>query len=422
MTNEYLFQDDPHRAEVESYKPDGIAVKISEIEGSPLWIATYKINGKNEDSARKMSEVHQTIMGYSPLVLSCESSAYYNKILFPLVNELERKLRYLLYLAVSISDNADAQQHISLLEEKDFGQIFDLLFTDQEFVKTVKSRVNAESKGEFSGRSKYSKKEILLYVNSLDEHTLWDAIFRESNVPTLRDQFRDVQTYRNDVMHAHNISKETFNKSRNVFNKINKELDNAICEQKSVIKEIPSAQKEKVSVAISVALAQTSLSAALKSYMDKSVLSDAIRAYYPRQEDLENLQLLNKNSAFEDTFKHYALQNAILKATYMENERDTALRLSELIQKNEKLVEEFRKPLSTLPPSAWESIQRHIGPDGTLPSDQVKNLSGQSDTVRDDQSHSNQNIEGTADKDNEAKGSKANEADCKSTQDDDPGK
>lgn len=404
MINEYLFQSDSHRAEVESYKPDGIAVKISEIEGGSLWIATYKIDGKNEVSARKMSEVHQTIMGYSPLVLSCESSAYYNKILFPLVNELERKLRYLLYLAVSVSDNADAQKHISLLEEKDFGQIFDLLFIDQDFVKTVKSRVNADSKSEFSGRSKYSKKEILLYVNSLDEHTLWDAIFSESNVPTLRDQFRDVQTYRNDVMHAHNISKETFNKSRNIFNKINKELDNAICEQKSVIKEIPSEQRERVSSAISSALTQMDILAIIKSYIGESVLSDAIRAsYLASQEHLANLQLLNKNPAFEDTCKQYhTIQNVI--SSYIGKELD-ALRASELIRETIRLSEEWRKKHPVMPPY-----------------DQVKNLSGQSDTTREDQSHSNQNIEGTADKENEAKGSKANEADCKSTQDDDPGK
>lgn len=406
MINEYLFLSDSHRAEVESYKPDGIVVKISEIEGSSLWIATYKINGKNEVSARKMSEVHQTIMGYSPLVLSCESSAYYNKILFPLVNELERKLRYLLYLAVSISDNADAQEHISLLEEKDFGQIFDLLFTDQDFVKTVKSRVNADSKGEFSGRSKYSKKEILLYVNSLDEHTLWDNIFCESNVPTLRDQFRDVQTYRNDVMHAHNISKETFNKSRNVFNKINKELDNAICEQKSVIKEIPSEQRERVSSAISSALTQMDILATIKSYIGESVLSDAIRSYYPRQEHLANLQLLYKNPVFEDTCKQYVFQNEILNNIhYPEKELRAALALSELLRENRELAEEWRKLHPVMPPY-----------------DQVKNFSGQSDATRDDQSHNNQNIEGPADKDNEAQGSKANEADCKSTQDDDPGK
>lgn len=405
MTNEYLFQSNSHRTEVESYNPDGIVVKISEIEGSLFWIATYKIDGNNEDSARKMSEVHQTIMEYSPLVLSCESSAYYNKILFPLVNELERKLRYLLYLAVSISDNDDAKKHISLLEEKDFGEIFELLFIDSKFIKKIRLRVNAENKSEFSGKDKYTKDEIQSYLDSLDEHTLWDAIFSESNVPTLRNQFRDVQTYRNDVMHAHNISKETFNKSRTVFNKINKELDNAIYEQKSVIKEIPSEQKEKVSSAISVALAQMDISATLKSYIDESVLSDAIRAYYPRQEDLENLQLLNKNSSFEDTFKQYALWNAILNATYMEKECNAVLRSSELIRENLRLAEELRELNPATP---------HY--------DQVKNFSGQSDTVRDDQSHSNQNIEGIAVKDNKAKGSKINEADRKSTQDDDPGK
>lgn len=228
MVNEYLFMSDECRSTVEHYKPDGVTVEISNIENTPLWVAVFSVNGKNEDSAQKLSDIHNALTEYSPLVLSCESSEYYNRMLFPLVNELERKLRKLLYLAVSISDNTEAKKSIQRLEEKDFGQIFDLLFIDMAFVSKLKTRVNADAKSEFNGKSKYSKQEIQSYLDSLEENLLWDVILGKDDVPTLRRRFRDVQTYRNDVMHAHNIGVKVFGKADYLFKKINKELDIAI--------------------------------------------------------------------------------------------------------------------------------------------------------------------------------------------------
>lgn len=255
MINEYLFQSNEHRATVEAYKPNGVTMEISSIENTPLWIVAYSRASKNEDSAKKLSDVHMTIMQYSPRVLSCGSSEYYNRILFPLVNVLERKLRKLLYLAASISDNEEAKGNIKQLEEKDFGEIFDLLFIDMNFINDMKKRINAEVKSEFNGRSKYSKDEIKSYLDSLVEHILWDTILSEKDVPTLRSRFRDVQTYRNDVMHAHNIGKELFGKAHYLFDKINKELDSAIGKLIRVLEEKPTEQKSKVNTAISSALA-----------------------------------------------------------------------------------------------------------------------------------------------------------------------
>ena len=267
MINEYLFLSDEHRATVEAYKPNGVIAEIFGIENTPLWVAAYSLASKNEDSAKKLSEVHTTITQYAPLVLSCESSEYYNRILFPLINELERKLRKLLYMAVSISDNDKAKENIKQLEEKDFGEIFDLLFIDQNFILDMRKRINADPKSEFNGKSKYSKEEIKSYLESLVEHTLWDTILGEKDVPTLRSRFRDVQTYRNDVMHAHNISKECFSKARYLFEKINKELESAIGKLIGAPEDKPTAHKSEVNTAISSALAA----------MDLSTISDALK-------------------------------------------------------------------------------------------------------------------------------------------------
>lgn len=58
MKNEYLFQSDVHRATVEACKPDGVAVEISGIDNTQLWVAAYSLANKNEESAKKLSDVH----------------------------------------------------------------------------------------------------------------------------------------------------------------------------------------------------------------------------------------------------------------------------------------------------------------------------------------------------------------------------
>mgnify|MGYP000887686395 FL=1 len=317
MINEYLFLSDEHRTTIEAYKPEGVAVEISSIVNTPLWFASFSLARKNEDSAKKLSEVHTTIMQYSPLVLSCESSEYYNRILFPLVNELERKLRKLLYLAASISDNDKAKENIKQLEEKDFGEIFDLLFIDQNFILDMKKRINAEAKSEFNGKSKYSKDEIKSYLESLVEHTLWDTILSEKDVPTLRSRFRDVQTYRNDVMHAHNISKELFRKARYLFNKINKEPDSAIGKLIGVSEEKPTERKPEVNTAISSALAAVDLSALSDALKGASLSPAVLEMSSQMSKVLEGLQPLGASAALAEAVKGIQLptiQPAVAKA------------------------------------------------------------------------------------------------------------
>ncbi len=228
MTNEYLFTDDKHRDEVEKYKPESATVKIANIAETSLWTASFSVVGQGEDAAHKLSNIHLFVMKYSPMVLSCQSSEYYNKRLFPLINALERQLRKLLYVTASISNDQKAKDSIQRLEEKDFGEIFNILFIDQNFITNLKKRVNADSKSEFNGMGLYSKKEIAEYLKKLEEAILWNKIRGDIDVPTLRMRFRDVQKYRNAVMHAHNISKKEYKKAKYLFSKVNSELEIAL--------------------------------------------------------------------------------------------------------------------------------------------------------------------------------------------------
>lgn len=226
MINEYLFLSDKYKSDIKALKFDGVTFEINEIEKTELWTVRCFVANNGEDGAKILSDVHDRITAFEPKVLSCESSQYFNNKLYPMINEFERKLRKLIYLADAIS-NKDSK-NIGELEKQDFGEIFDLLFIDENFIKTLKIRVNAPKNSVYEGKERYSKSEITKFINDTVENTLWDKIFGADDVPTLKKSYRDIQTYRNDVMHAHNIGKKTYGKIRYLFNKVNSEIDVAI--------------------------------------------------------------------------------------------------------------------------------------------------------------------------------------------------
>lgn len=250
MINEYLFLSNEYKKEVKALEFDGITFEFNYIKDTDLWTVRCSAEGKNEDSAKKLSDVHGNVIQFSPKVLTCESAQYFNNTLYPLVNEFERKLRKLVYLADAISGNE--KNNIGELEKKDFGEIFDMLFIDEDFINKLKSRVNATKGSGYEGKSRYAKSEILEFLNGTVESTLWDIIFDINDVPTLKKSFRDIQAYRNDVMHAHNIDKEQYRKIKNLFKKVNIEMSTAIS------RRMNNSQKEcatpKINVAISSAL------------------------------------------------------------------------------------------------------------------------------------------------------------------------
>ena len=222
MIQEYLFIGGEERAEIEEYRPKKVAVEIYEIENSECWIATYSVSGEKEESANLLSKVNKHIISkYHPTVLTNGCAAYYNKMLFPYINEFERKLRKLLYLKSALNKNDIATENIKNLESKDLGEIFTLLFTDDLFVKKVKTAINTKT-------WQFTRQEILSEIEKLTENTTWDHLIGTASVPALREQFLTVKDYRNDVMHAHDVETKIFRDAKKLYEQINKQLDSEI--------------------------------------------------------------------------------------------------------------------------------------------------------------------------------------------------
>jgi hypothetical protein len=218
MNQEYMFTDSLHKNELSKYKPDKVNAEIKEIMNTNAWILSISIDSESRPSARMLSNINDYIVeAYDCTVLINESSAYFNKVLYPLVNTFERRLRKLLYLASTLNGGNVENDNIEKLEEKDLGYIFELLFTDKDFISKVKTQVN-------NIPWKFTKEEMLNNIQDIEEKTLWHSYIGEDEVRDLSKSFTDVKSYRNDVMHAHNIGYEKFLKSEKMYETINAQL------------------------------------------------------------------------------------------------------------------------------------------------------------------------------------------------------
>lgn len=222
VKQEYLFVEDTHKAEVESYKPENVRCSIQNIEDSSCWIAVYEASGENLPSAKILSKTNDYIMSkFNPTILTNESAAYFNKSLYPYFNEFERKLRKLLYLKSALQHDATDSQVIKELESKDLGTIFELLFTDAQFIKDVKKNINEKS-------WQFTRDELINTINNLSENTVWDSLIGHETISVLRSDFIRVKNYRNDVMHAHNMDAASYTSALGVIKKINDQLDDEL--------------------------------------------------------------------------------------------------------------------------------------------------------------------------------------------------
>lgn len=222
MILEYLFFDETHKSQIEKYKYKNVEVKIQEITESDCWIARFFLAGENETSAKILSAVNDDIISkFQPTVLSNESSAYYNNRLYSHFNEFERKLRKLLYLKSGLSAETKESATIKDLESKDLGEIFELLFTDTDFVKAVRSSVHEKS-------WKFTKTEIIETLRGIEEKTVWDELIGKNVVPLLRTDFLQVKNFRNDVMHAHNMSAKDYADALKLITIVNEHLSEEI--------------------------------------------------------------------------------------------------------------------------------------------------------------------------------------------------
>lgn len=210
MELQFLYTDDSYQETLSNINlPDNVV--FSQSTKSGLHLFSYEIKGENSDGARTLSNIKiqlaELLDKEKYFLLIDGASEYYNNQLFPLYNCFERNLRQVISMAAVQDGNLKTQQRARELEYMDFGKIYESLFTSQDFWGKFKS---------IKGDMPLSKKDLIAKINALEEKTLWDEMFTR-DFPFLPDNFDTIRIFRNDVMHAHNISYEKYKESKKLI-------------------------------------------------------------------------------------------------------------------------------------------------------------------------------------------------------------
>ena len=237
---------------------------------------------------------------FAPTILHDGCAAYYNRSLYPLYNKFERQLRKLLYLKAKMSGNKEDAAVTDNIENMDLGGIFELLFTDSVFVENFKKTTNSKS-------WKFTKQEILSELQELNENTLWDRTIGEDVAPLLRTEFNCVRRYRNDIMHAHSMSKDTFRRAKKLIEQINRQLEEAI---EDIAKEHTTEQTGKVSNFSTALLRAIENAASMQTVADiyADSISSAMKGFWNCEAVIEKYVNAYKNTKMDETLKTAILQ------------------------------------------------------------------------------------------------------------------
>lgn len=222
MIQEYLVHKDL-RDKIDKNYSEKINVE-ERIFTQDYYIISYSTKGNSEDDAKLLSEIDSVMENVEHITLVNESAAYFNKRLYPLINEFERSLRKILYLSNCRYVSEGNESKMDALETLEFGPLFDMLFTDELFIKDCKELFKNKITW------KITQSEAISEIEKLNENILWDKLGNKELCPTLRKNFRKVKDYRNDIMHAHNINSSDYSAAKKLYEKINTELRTAIAD------------------------------------------------------------------------------------------------------------------------------------------------------------------------------------------------
>ena len=198
-------------------------LKIAKLSDSESHVVIIELQNfaSREEEAKHLSNIDTEFSKkYKFTLLRNDASAYYNQKLYPLANEFERQLRRFLYIKNALHTGDKVKKNIENLESKDLGQIYQLLFVDDDFCKNVRTKMNTPGV--------FSRNELLKEIDKLNETTTWDKIVGIKDLSVIKENFLDIKDYRNDVMHARNITYEEFKRQKSLFEETTKELNDAV--------------------------------------------------------------------------------------------------------------------------------------------------------------------------------------------------
>ena len=224
MTIEFLYKDDTYKTIINGIN-EALNLEENEIKYTPivqvgLNIFSFSKSGDNETTAKKLdeikSQVFKSLDANNLFVITDGVSSYFCQRLYPQMASFERGLRKVLYLASIKSQDEKGIDVCKQIEQQEFAQIYQLLFSDTNYVVEARKIVNSKS-------PELSKYDIIKQLKSLSESTLWDKLF-SGQYFYIPENFLEIKDGRNKIMHSRNISFEEYSVIKNNLEKSNRML------------------------------------------------------------------------------------------------------------------------------------------------------------------------------------------------------
>ena len=190
-----------------------------------MYIVTISIDSDSIDAAKTLSEIRENALDEcSNFVLMLEDgpSEKFERVLFELIASFERRFRELLIVGICNEKGSLDDDLIRKLEEKTLGELFEIVFTDQEFNNKVKIVVNDKKSRRFE------KKDLAKIIEQMEENSFWSRYFSDDRLPTVVEDHEFIRSYRNDVMHARRMLYQDYRYARTLVEKANKEMEREI--------------------------------------------------------------------------------------------------------------------------------------------------------------------------------------------------
>lgn len=224
MKIEFLYKDDTYKSVIDGIN-ESLNLEENEITYTPtvrvgLNIFSFSKSGDNETTAKKLDEIKQTVFqSLDPnnlFVITDGVSSYFCQRLYPQMANFERGLRKVLCLASIKSQDEKAIDVCKQIEQKEFADIYQLLFSDTNYVTEARKIVNSNSPA-------LSKYDIVKKLNGISESTLWDKLFK-GQYSYIPENFLEIKNGRNKTMHSRNISFEEYCAIKTNLDKANRML------------------------------------------------------------------------------------------------------------------------------------------------------------------------------------------------------
>lgn len=186
---------------------DGISVITFECEtdgiGAAKKLAAFR------DELPKKSHTH--LIEDEPSLKLCEK-------LYPLLAHYERELRKAITLAMCTEEKNFSDRIVNGLSDSTLSGLGVQLFYDSKFDYDTRTLITEK-------KTKISKAELLKEIKQIEEKTVWDDIFSNEPLESVKGHYDRLCTIRNDVTHHQTISPSEYEEARRLLSSSIAELE-----------------------------------------------------------------------------------------------------------------------------------------------------------------------------------------------------